>query len=86
MNSAQFEIVTDESTDSTLVIRDIGHKRFKSVTNDAEHVVQKLMDLGMLWRDPVPRRLKYYDSQNNLDEIKYDEHGFIGFAPGKLRG
>lgn len=49
-----------------------------SVTNDAEAVVEELLMSGIL----IPgRRLYYLDSQRELDEITFDDHGFIGFKP-----
>lgn len=58
-----------------LVIRDLNGK--KSVTNDAEHVVDELQAGGLL---TPGRRLFYYDSTGRLDEIAWTaETGFAGF-------
>lgn len=80
--SANYSVV--DSTRGELVIRDDGpHDRHKSVTNDAENVVRELHGAGQL---PPGRKLLYFDSQGDLDEIKHDgQGGFIGFAPGPRR-
>lgn len=71
----------EEQTDDRLVIRDIGHKYCMTVTNDAQAVVQDLHRNGILGN----RKLFYYDSEGELDELIHDGHGmFQGFAPGKV--
>lgn len=47
-----------------------------SVTNDAEAVVAHLVKTGVIQAD---MRLEYYDSDGNLDEIRFDQSGFVGF-------
>jgi len=69
-----------ESTDECLVIRDTNQPQNKSVTNDAEFVVETLVRQGLL---PQGRRLEYYYSQLNLDQIIVKDGEFAGFAPGK---
>ena len=65
-------------TDEKLIIRDVGHNSNMTVTNDAEAVVRGLHRNGMLGA----RKLYYYDSLGDLDEIKHDGQGtFQGFAP-----
>lgn len=79
--NAAWEIVSSECRAGIFVIRDVGHSVGSSVTNEAERVVQKLVDLG----DVVPGRdrLFYYDSDGSLDEILVDERGaFAGFRRG----
>lgn len=67
----------EEDTADKLVIRDLGPwDQHPTVTNDAEGVVY---ELGSQLRG---RRLFYYDSENNLDEILVKEGRFAGFAPG----
>lgn len=68
-----------------LVIRDIGPwDRYMTITNDAEHVVEELVSKGVL---PAGRRLLYYDSEGELDELLVKDGKFAGFAPGpKERG
>lgn len=75
---ALYEVV--ESTPEKVVIRDIGHDRGRpSVTNDAEAVVAELgPKLGS-------RRLFYFDSQGDLDELLHVGGVFAGFAPGPGR-
>jgi hypothetical protein len=73
---AQYRI--EEQTDDKIIIRDVG-RDCMSITNDAEAVVRDLHRNGMLDR----RRLYYYDSDGQLDELKHDGNGlFKGFAPG----
>ncbi len=54
-----------------------------SVTNDAENVVAVLRAEGLL---PAGRRLFYYDTQGELDEITWTEDGKVGFRPGVSEG
>lgn len=74
---AHFSVVEDD--DGRLVIRDESGP--KSVTNDAERIVEFLHQWGIL----AGRRLFYYDSEGDLDELLYDlETGkFRAFAPGQ---
>lgn len=71
---AQFEIIAE--TPEALRIRDIGDLHSMTVTNDAEAVVDSLMGSGRL-RSGM--RLEYYDSDGQLDEIVFNEAGFVGF-------
>lgn len=73
-----------QETASRIVIRDVGPwDRHFTVTNDAENVVLELAKQGKL---PAGRRLFYYDSENDLDEILIKNGKFAGFAPGSGRG
>ena len=75
MTRAQYIIVSQDET--TVLIRDIG-TTCMSVTNDAEAVVRDLHELHAL----SARQLLYFDSENEVDELKHDGHGnFTGFAP-----
>lgn len=66
-----------------LVIRDVGPwNRHMTVTNGAEEVVDELAAQGRL---PEGRRLLYYDSEGQLDEILVRDGKFAGFAPGPKR-
>lgn len=65
--------------ESSVTIRDVGHETHRSVTNDAENVVATLA--GQLGT----RRLFYYDSMGNLDELLVKDGRFAGFAPGPRR-
>lgn len=49
-----------------------------SVTNDAEAVVRDLFERGTLGT----RRLFYYDSEGQLDELAHDGAKFTGFKVG----
>lgn len=75
---SRYEIVSN-TPGSTLVIRDIGHMDHRSVTNDAENVVADLVANGFLL---AGRRLFYYDSMGQLDELLIKDGRFVGFAPG----
>lgn len=76
---SRFEVVIDVGS-LPLVIRDVGHSEgCKTVTNDAELVVLDLRARGLL---PPGRRLLYYDSDGQCDEIIIDHLGFVRFAPG----
>ena len=74
---AQFEIVAE--TPEVLTIRDIGSVgggHSISITNDAEAVVDSLLQSGRL---RPGMRLEYYDSNGDLDEIVFDQNGFVAF-------
>lgn len=75
---SRYEIVSN-TPGSTLIIRDVGHENHRSVTNDAENVVADLSLLGWL---PPGRRLFYYDSQGQLDELLVRNGKFAGFKAG----
>ena len=80
VHGAQYRIVVDVPGVS-LVIRDMGSWNLHpTVTNDAEHVVVALVKLGKL---PPGRRLFYYDSFGDLDEILVKDGRFAGFGPGR---
>lgn len=77
MKHCSFEVVLVERDQVT--VRDLN--RGKSVTNDAAYVVRELLKAELL----VPeRRLFYYDSDGNLDEILW-EGAEIAFRPGPGR-
>lgn len=78
MLQANYQIVRDESSPERLVIRDMGGPN-ASVTNAAENVVQELSEHGEL---TVGRRLFYYDTTGQMDEIVLSDGKFAGFAPG----
>ena len=67
-----------------VVIRDTGHVYgCPTITNDAEDVVRAISKHGLM----VGKRLFYYDSEGQLDELLHDGRGgFLGFAPGPGRG
>ncbi len=73
---SDFQVVS--TTPDCVTIRDLDLGRM-SVTNDAEAVVAHLRKCGIL-RDG--KRLLYYDSQGDLDEIVWRTDGSVSFAPG----
>lgn len=73
-----FDYVPQESTPEILVIRDSNNPVCRSVTNDAEAVIAYLFQQGELKGD---RRLHYYDTDGNKDELLHDGEGkFIDFG------
>lgn len=82
----RYELVQAECTPSCLVIRDLsaqrGRHRGVSITNAAEVVVAELHAAGHL---PTGRRLYYYDTGGDLDELLHDAGAFVGYAPGPDR-
>ena len=80
-----FEVVGYDVEDGQtfLVIRDVGPwDVYKTVTNAAEYVVDTLFETGALKEG---MRLRYYDSEGDLDEILVADGKFAGFAPGPGR-
>lgn len=70
-----YEIVAND--DALMVIRDISHLTGgRTITNDAEGVVADLHRHHALGE----RRLLYYDSDGDLDELKHKGGTFLGFA------
>jgi len=80
--SANYNVVAEKPDE--IIIRDVGPwERHPTVTNDAEGVVADLHREGRL---PAGRRLLYYDSWGELDQLLHDGQGrFTGFAPGGRR-
>ena len=72
--TACFDIDDNLSTDECLVIRDLDGE--KSVTNDAERVVEMLYNAEVLKPN---QRLEYFDSEGRRDEILHDGTKFTGF-------
>lgn len=67
-----------------LVIRDIGPwDKYLTITNGAEEVVKDLFNRGYL---PDNRRLFYYDSDGDLDELVHSNGTFVSFAPVREGG
>lgn len=79
---SRYEIVSDVAGEP-LIIRDVGHMDHKSITNDAANVVADLVSNEYL---PAGRRLYYYDSQGQLDELIVKDGEFAGFARGPRKG
>jgi hypothetical protein len=77
MLRCKFQVVAIDR--ESVTIRDVGGTvEQMTVTNDAENVVAELRRSGVL---PIGKRLFYYDSDGQLDEILVDVSGFRGFAP-----
>lgn len=77
MSRANYEVVKDAP--DRLIIRDVGPwDKYMSVTNDVENVVEELAGQGRL---PIGRRLLYYDSDGQLDELLVKDGKFAGFRP-----
>lgn len=71
---AQYEVV--KVNDDMVWIRDVG-RECRSVTNDAERVVDELaVQYGN-------RRIIYRDSDGNWDELVHEHGKFTGFAPAR---
>ena len=68
----------EHEDDGAIVIRDLNGS--VSVTNDAEHVVAQLADRLN------GRRLLYFDSDGNLDEIVVRNGTFAGFRVVQTTG
>lgn len=63
-----------------IIIKDLGPwDLVPTITNDVEAVVEELAARGLL---PPGRRLLYYDSEGQLDELLVKDGVFVGFAPG----
>lgn len=81
MLRSHFEILSADSAvqlgvEHCLVLRDLDSGGM-TVTNDVDNVVRHLIDTGKLYG----QRLFYIDSDQELDEIKYSEKGYIEFGP-----
>ena len=63
-----------EESDSHLTIEDLDGS--VSVTNDAENVVKHLFQKGRLTN---AKRMLYWDTLGNLDEILHADGVFMGF-------
>lgn len=73
-NRSQVQLVGEFA--GAVILRDVGHDRgYRSVTNDAELVVQDWC--GQLHG----RRLLYVDSMGELTELVIRDGKFAGFAP-----
>lgn len=59
-----------------IYIRDMDMEGFMSVTNDADSVVEWAVE------EYGNKRILYYDSMGQLDELVHDNGKFIGFKPG----
>jgi hypothetical protein len=77
MSRANYQVL--DITPEAVLLRDIGPwNKFMTVTNAAEDVVEELAESGILTPN---QRLLYYDSENELTELKHKDGKFAGFAP-----
>lgn len=77
MNHAEYKIL--EITPTLILIEDTGRHHTKSVTNDAEWVVQQICkEYG------THRRIDYIDSMGQRDQLVHTNGVFTGFAPGAM--
>ncbi len=75
MRIANYDIIHED--DEKMVILDVGPwTDYPTITNSAEEVVSELA--GRLGN----RRLFYYDTNNDYDEIIVKNEKFAGFRPG----
>lgn len=70
---ASYIVIRIDSESVTLKDLDRG----KSVTNDAERVVEEVLALY------GPKRIFYYDTLGNHDELCHDRARFTHFAPAR---
>jgi len=64
-----------------IFIRDIGHVSGRSVTNDAEYIIDQLyLDFGIT----DETRIFYEDSEGDIDEILHIGKRFRGFKSGHV--
>jgi len=75
MNHAKYEII--DNTEHLITIIDVGLTCI-SVTNDAEWIVSDLSKKGYLTEG---KKLRYFDSSGENDEILVRNGIFAGFAP-----
>lgn len=69
-----------ERSGERVVIRDTCDSTRPTVTNDAKWLVESFLDGRVI--TPGVTRLFYFDTDDRLDEIVFDQHGFVRFAPG----
>lgn len=76
----RFCIVHTECNSDQITIKDIGGPKRMTVTNDAEAVVCHLVSANLIGPGRPGRRLFYYDSDGDRDEILISDVGtFAGF-------
>jgi hypothetical protein len=75
---AQFELLRHKRG-KYIFIRDIGHKTRRSVTNDADYVVEQLC---LIYNISDDTRIIYEDSQGEISELRHTGNNFTGFKAG----
>lgn len=77
---ARFDTVWEETNDDKITIRDRGPWHIHpTITNDVEYVIEYLHAMRVLSNG---RRLFYYDSEGQRDEILHENGVFKGFETG----
>ena len=77
MRKPNYSIVENEAG-KPLIIRDEGPwDLYPTITNNAEEVILDLWNQGIIWND---RRVLYYDSEGELDELRHEGMRFTGFS------
>jgi hypothetical protein len=76
MNHAEFSI--EAETPDYIFIADTGHTHARTITNDAEFVVETLVRENALRE----RRLFYQDSEGQIDELAHTGKRFLEFHAG----
>jgi|HubBroStandDraft_6_1064221.scaffolds.fasta_scaffold310963_3 hypothetical protein len=78
MRLPNFEVVADETDESQITLRDLGpHSEFPTITNAAEALIKFLANERILENG---RKLLYYDSEGDLDQLHHWEGRFVRFA------
>jgi len=72
------EFIIENETPEYIFIIDTGHTYTKTVTNDAESVIETLHSEHGLGE----RRVFYQDSENQIDELLHTGATFTGFKSG----
>jgi len=75
---AQYEVLKHEGG-KYIFIRDIGHNSGRSVTNDAEYVIEQLYSLEEITDET---RIFYEDSGGEIDEILHSGKKHTGYKAG----
>lgn len=77
MRKPHYEIVSEDQ--DCVLIKDLGPwSQHPTVTNAAEEVVEQLVPMLN------GRRLEYYDSEGQRDQLLVKDGKFAGFAPARL--
>ena len=73
------ELVARGGGGKDVYLRDVGPwNKHKTVTNDAEGVVERLIASGVV--TSAEDRIFYFDTDDIMDELRHDGEVFIGFG------
>jgi len=75
---AEIELIKHEA-DSYILVRDIGHNKGRSVTNDADYVVKLIYEDYDISDNT---RIFYEDSSGRIDELLHNGKIFTGYKAG----